>query len=134
MVYKNLDRMKTIASSLEKSEKANQCCDIVIKLNEVNSSAERAALKTEIARLRSEIDGSYGNLKLAQDALRKSITAAEKVVEETENQNNSQDEFLPTAPLLLNEEQISAEEVKIKVECEETETKVVQNDKFGDFQ
>ena len=131
-VYKNLDRMKTIASSLEKSEKANQGC--MIKLNEVNSSAERAALKTEIARLKSEIDGSYGNLKLAQDALRKSITAPEKVVEEAENQNNSQDEFLPTASLSLDKEQIIAEEVKINVECEETEKKVVQNDKFKDFQ
>ena len=62
-VYKNLDRMKTIASTLEKSEKSNQGC--IIKLNEVNSSAERAALKTETARLRLEIDGSYRNLKLA---------------------------------------------------------------------
>ena len=131
-VYKNLDRMKTIASSLEKSEKANQGC--MIKLNEVNSSAERAALKTEIVHLRSEIDGSYGNLKLAQDALRKKITAAEKVVEKAENQNNSQHEFLPTASLSLDEEQITAEEVKINIEYEETEKKVVQNDKFRDFQ
>ena len=62
-VYKNLDRMKTIASTLEKSEKSNQGC--TIKLNEVNSSVERAALKTEIARLRLEIYGSYRSLKLA---------------------------------------------------------------------
>ena len=37
-VYKNLDTMKTIASTFEKSEKANQGC--MIKLNEVNSIAE----------------------------------------------------------------------------------------------
>ena len=53
-VYKNLDRMKKTASSLAKSEKTNQGC--MIKLNDVNSSAGRAALKIEIARLRSEID------------------------------------------------------------------------------
>ena len=53
-VYKNLDRMKKTASSLAKSEKANQGC--MIKLNDVNSSARRAALKIEIARLRLEID------------------------------------------------------------------------------
>ena len=81
-----------------------------------------------------EIDGSYGNLKLVQDALRKSITAAEKVVEEAENQNNIQDEFLQTPTLSLDEEQDVAEEVKIYVECQETEKKVVQNDKFNDFQ
>ena len=93
-VYKNLDRMKTIASTLEKSEKANQGC--MIKLNEVNSSAERAALKTEIARLRFEIDGSYEDFKLTQNALRKRITAAEKVVEEAENQNNVKMSFFHT--------------------------------------
>ena len=43
-VQKNLDRMKTIASTLEKSEKANQ--GLMIKLNEVNHSAEQAVLKT----------------------------------------------------------------------------------------
>ena len=53
-VHKNLDRMRTIASSLAKSENTNQGC--MIQLNDVNSSAERAALKTEIARLRSDID------------------------------------------------------------------------------
>ena len=36
-IYENLNRMKEIASSLEKSEKANQGC--MIKLNEVNSYA-----------------------------------------------------------------------------------------------
>ena len=70
--------------------------------------------------LRLEIDGSYGNLKLVQDALRKSITAAEKFVEEAEHQNNIQDEFLPTPTLSLDEEQNIAEEVKINVECQET--------------
>ena len=73
---RSIVRMKTIASTLKKSGKINQSC--MIKLNEVNSSAGRVALKTEIVRLRLEIDGSYGNLKLAQDALRKSITAAKK--------------------------------------------------------
>ena len=73
---RSIVRMKTIASTLEKSGKTNQSC--MIKLNEVNSSAERVALKIEIARLRLKIDGSYANLKLAQDALRKSITAAKK--------------------------------------------------------
>ena len=73
---RSIVRMKTIASTLEKSGKTNQSC--MINLNEVNSSAERVALKIEIARLRLEIDGSYANLKLAQDALRKSITAAKK--------------------------------------------------------
>ena len=54
-VYKNLDRMKTVPKGLAKSEKASQGC--MIKLNNViNSSAEWAALKTEIACLRSEID------------------------------------------------------------------------------
>ena len=94
----------------------------MIKLNEVNSIAKRAALKTEIARLRLEIDESYGNLKLAQNALRKSINAPEKVVEEAENQNSIQDEFLPTPTLSLDEEQNISEEVKIILECEETES------------
>ena len=125
-VYKNLDRMKTIASTLEKSEKPNQ--GSMIKLNEVNSSAKRAALKTEIVRLRLEIDESYGNLKLIQDALRKSITAPEKVVKEAENQNSIQDEFLPISTLSPDEEQNIAEEVKRNVEFEEIEKKLVQND------
>lgn len=81
--------MKEIASSLEKSEKADQ--GYMIKLNEVNSYAERVALKTETVRRRLEIDSNYGNLKLAQNAKRKSVTTAEKIVEEAENQNNSQD-------------------------------------------
>lgn len=81
--------MKEIASSLEKSEKANQ--GYMIKLNEVNSYTERVALKTETVRRRLEIDSNYGNLKLAQNAKRKSVTTAEKIVEEAENQNNSQD-------------------------------------------
>ena len=78
--------MKEIASSLEKSEKANQ--GYMIKLNEVNSYTERVALKTETVRRRLEIDSNYGNLKFAQNAKRKSVTTAEK---EAENQNNSQD-------------------------------------------
>ena len=45
--------MTKTASSLAKSEKANQGC--MIRLNDVNTSAGRAALKIEIARLRSEI-------------------------------------------------------------------------------
>ena len=81
--------MKEIASSLEKSEKANQ--GYMIKLNEVNSYTERVALKTETVRRRLEIDSNYRNLKLAQNAKRKSVTTAEKIVEEAENQNNSQD-------------------------------------------
>ena len=81
--------MKEIASSLENSEKANQ--GYMIKLNEVNSYTERVALKTETVRRRLEIDSNYGNLKLAQKAKRKSVTTAEKIVEEAENQNNSQD-------------------------------------------
>ena len=81
--------MKEIASSLENSEKANQ--GYMRKLNEVNSYTERVALKTETVRRRLEIDSNYGNLKLAQNAKRKSVTTAEKIVEEAENQNNSQD-------------------------------------------
>ena len=81
--------MKESASSLEKSEKADQ--GYMIKLNEVNSYAERVALKTETVRRRLEIDSNYGNLKLAQNAKRKSVTTAEKIVEGAENQNNSQD-------------------------------------------
>lgn len=109
--------MREIASSLEKSEKANQ--GYMINLNEVNSYAERVVLKTETVPRRLEIDNNYGNL--AQNAKRKSVTTAEKIVKEAENQNNSQDQFLPTPALSLDEEQIIAEEVKINVECDETE-------------
>lgn len=87
----------------------------MIKLKVViNSSTERAALKTEIASRRLEIDESYGNLKLAQDTQRKSIIATEKLVKD--------------------EDQIIVEEVKINMECEETEKEGAQNDKFNNFQ
>ena len=87
----------------------------MIKLKVViNSSTERAALKTEISSRRLEIDESYGNLKLAQDTQRKSIIATEKLVED--------------------EDQIIVEEVKINMECEETEKEGAQNDKFNNFQ
>ena len=106
----------------------------MIKLKVANSRAARAALKTEIANPRLEIDGSYGNLKLAQDAQRKSIIATEKLVEEAENQDNSQDKLLPRPSLPLDEDQIIAEEVKINMECEQTEKQGVQNEKFNNFQ